>query len=154
MTPHGMVSIVGAGPGDPELITLRGLARIRAAEVLVHDRLVAPELIAEAPADAEVMFAGKARGIAALDQRAIEALLIDRARAGKRVVRLKGGDPYLFGRGGEEVVALVAAGIPVEVVPGLTSAIAAPASAGIPVTHRELSSSLTIVTGHEDPAKP
>jgi uroporphyrin-III C-methyltransferase len=154
MTPHGMVSIVGAGPGDPELITLRGLARIRAAEVLVHDRLVAPELIAEAPADAEVMFAGKARGIAALDQRAIEALLIGRARAGKRVVRLKGGDPYLFGRGGEEVVALVAAGIPVEVVPGLSSAIAAPASAGIPVTHRELSSSLTIVTGHEDPAKP
>ncbi len=154
MTVLGRVSIVGAGPGDPELITVRGLARIRAAEVLVYDRLVAPELIAEASAEAEMIFAGKAKGFAALEQREIEAVLIDRARAGKHVVRLKGGDPYVFGRGGEEVAALVAAGIPVEVVPGLTSAIAAPASAGIPVTHRELASSLTIVTGHENPAKP
>ncbi len=154
MTPVGSVSIVGAGPGDPELITVRGLARIRAAEVLVYDRLVAPELIAEAPANAELIFAGKAKGFAALEQREIEAVLIERARAGKRVVRLKGGDPYVFGRGGEEVAALVAGGIPVEIVPGLTSAIAAPASAGIPVTHRELASTLTIVTGHEDPAKP
>ena len=132
---------------------MRGLARVRGAEVLVYDRLVAPELIAEAPADAELVFAGKAKGYAALSQREIEAVLIERARAGKRVVRLKGGDPYVFGRGGEEVAALVAAGIPVEVVPGVTSAIAAPASAGIPVTYRELASSLTIVTGHEDPAK-
>lgn len=154
MTPLGSVSIVGAGPGDPELITVRGLARIRAAEVLVYDRLVDPALLTEAPARAERIFAGKARGFAALEQRQIEAVLIARARAGKRVVRLKGGDPYVFGRGGEEVAALVAAGIPVEVVPGLTSAISAPASAGIPVTHRELSSSLTIVTGHEDPKKP
>jgi uroporphyrin-III C-methyltransferase len=150
----GSVSIVGAGPGDPELITLRGLARIRAAEVVVYDRLVDPSLLAEASATAELIFAGKARGYAALDQRQIEAVLIDRASGGKRVVRLKGGDPYLFGRGGEEVTALVAAGIPVEIVPGVTSAIAVPASAGIPVTHRELASSLTIVTGHEDPAKP
>lgn len=150
----GSVSIVGAGPGDPELITVRGLARIRAAEVLVYDRLVDPGLLAEAPASAELIFAGKARGYAALDQRQIEAVLIDRASAGKRVVRLKGGDPYVFGRGGEEVAALVAAGIPVEIVPGISSAISVPASAGIPVTHRELSSSLTIVTGHEDPAKP
>jgi uroporphyrin-III C-methyltransferase len=150
----GSVSIVGAGPGDPELITLRGLARIRAAEVLVYDRLVDPSLVAEAPATAELIFAGKARGYAALDQRQIEAVLVDRATAGKRVVRLKGGDPYLFGRGGEEVAALVAAGIPVEIVPGVTSAISVPASAGIPVTHRELASSLTIVTGHEDPSKP
>jgi uroporphyrin-III C-methyltransferase len=149
----GKVSIVGAGPGDPELITMRGLARIRAADVLIYDRLVAPALVAEAPADAELIFAGKARGFAALDQSQIEALLIARAWAGKHVVRLKGGDPYVFGRGGEEVAALVVAGIPVEVVPGVSSALAAPASAGIPVTHRELSSSLTIVTGHEDPAK-
>jgi len=154
MNPMGRVTIVGAGPGDPELITVRGLARVRAADVLVYDRLVAPELIAEAPPPAERVFVGKARGFAALDQRGIEALLIARASAGKHVVRLKGGDPYLFGRGGEEAAALTAAGIPVEVVSGVSSALAAPASAGIPVTHREFSSSLTVVTGHEDPAKP
>jgi uroporphyrin-III C-methyltransferase len=154
MSAMGNVSIVGAGPGDPELITVRALARIRSAEVLVYDRLVDPALVAEAPPTAERVFAGKARGFAALEQHEIEALLIARALAGKRVVRLKGGDPYVFGRGGEEVASLVAAGIPVEVVPGVSSALAAPASAGIPVTHRELSSSLTIVTGHEDPTKP
>jgi uroporphyrin-III C-methyltransferase len=154
MTLIGSVSIVGAGPGDPELITVRGLARIRAAEVVVYDRLVDPGLLAEAPASAELIFAGKARGFAALEQWEIEAVLAARAMAGKRVVRLKGGDPYLFGRGGEEVATLTAAGIPVEVVPGITSAVAVPASAGIPVTHRELSSSLTVVTGHEDPTKP
>ena len=141
-------------PAIPELITVRGLARIRTADVLVYDRLVDPALVAEAPPAAERVFAGKARGFAALEQHEIEALLIARAFAGKHVVRLKGGDPYVFGRGGEEVATLVAAGIPVEVVPGVSSALAAPASAGIPVTHRELSSSLTIVTGHEDPTKP
>ncbi len=153
MSAIGRVSIVGAGPGDPELITVRGLARVRAADVLVYDRLVAPELIAEAPPGAERVFVGKARGFAALDQQGIEALLVARAAAGKHVVRLKGGDPYLFGRGGEEVAALAAAGIPVEVIPGISSVLAAPASAGIPVTHRAFASSLTIVTGHEDPAK-
>src|SRR5215212_3647839 len=153
-TARGRVSIVGAGPGDPELITVRALVRIRSAEVLVYDRLVDPALIDEAPPTAERVFAGKARGFAALEQHEIEALLIARAYAGKHVVRLKGGDPYVFGRGGEEVASLVAAGIAVEVVPGVSSALAVPASAGIPVTHRELSSSLTIVTGHEDPAKP
>jgi uroporphyrin-III C-methyltransferase len=153
-TARGRVSIVGAGPGDPELITVRALARIRTAEVLIYDRLVDPALVAEAPAAAERVFAGKARGFAALKQHEIEALLIAWALAGKHVVRLKGGDPYVFGRGGEEVASLVAAGIPVEVVPGVSSALAAPASAGIPVTHREFSSSLTIVTGHEDPKKP
>jgi uroporphyrin-III C-methyltransferase len=153
-TTRGRISIVGAGPGDPELITVRALVRIRSAEVLVYDRLVDPALIDEAPPTAERVFAGKARGFAALEQHEIEALLIARAYAGKHVVRLKGGDPYVFGRGGEEVASLVAAGIPVEVVPGVSSALAVPASAGIPVTHRELSSSLTIVTGHEDPAKP
>jgi uroporphyrin-III C-methyltransferase len=153
MIPRGRVSIVGAGPGDAELITVRGLARIRTANVLVFDRLVDPLLLGEAPLDAARIFAGKARGFAALDQQAINDLLIAGARAGKHVVRLKGGDPYVFGRGGEEVAALVAAGIPVEVVPGVTAATAVPANAGIPVTHRELASSLTIVTGHEDPAK-
>jgi uroporphyrin-III C-methyltransferase len=154
MNGMGSVSIVGAGPGDAELITVRGLARIRTADVLVYDRLVDPVLIAEAPPAAERVFAGKARGFAALEQDEIEALLIARARAGKHVVRLKGGDPYVFGRGGEEVATLVAAGIPVEVVPGVSSAVAVPAGAGIPVTHRDFSSSLTIVTGHEDPTKP
>jgi len=153
MTARGRVSIVGAGPGDPELITVRALNRLRQADVLVYDRLVDPRLVAEAPAKAERIFVGKAAGFAALDQRAIEALLIDRARAGAHVVRLKGGDPYLFGRGGEEVAALVAAAIPVEVVPGLSAALAVPAAAGIPVTHRELASTLTVVTGHEDPTK-
>src|SRR5215212_4165550 len=154
MNVTGRVSIVGAGPGDPELITVRALARIRTADVLIYDRLVDPALVAEAPPTVERVFAGKARGFAALEQHEIEALLIARAVAGKHVVRLKGGDPYVFGRGGEEVASLVAAGIQVEVVPGISSALAAPASAGIPVTHRELSSSLTIVTGHEDPTKP
>ena len=153
MSPVGSVSIVGAGPGDPELMTVRGLNRLRRADVVVYDRLVDPSLLDEAPPTAELVFAGKARGFVALDQRAIEALLIARAQAGKQVVRLKGGDPYVFGRGGEEVAALVAAGIPVEVVPGVTAATAVPASAGIPVTHRDWSSSLTIVTGHEDPTK-
>ena len=149
MSGRGMVSIVGAGPGDPELVTVRGLRRIRAAEVLVYDRLVSPELVAEAPAGTELVFAGKAAGFSALSQRQIEQVLIDRGRTGRRVVRLKGGDPFVFGRGGEEVATLVAHGIPVEVVPGLTSATSVPASAGIPATYRGLSSSLTIVTGHE-----
>ncbi|HEU0113544.1 MAG TPA: uroporphyrinogen-III C-methyltransferase [Thermomicrobiales bacterium] len=153
MTGIGLVSLVGAGPGDPELITVRGLARLRAADTVVYDRLVDPRLVAEAPAAAERIFVGKAAGYAALAQADIEALLIARARAGRRVVRLKGGDPFVFGRGGEEVEALVAAGVPVEVVPGVTSAFAAPASAGIPVTHRGLASAVTIVTGHDAPDK-
>ena len=150
---HGMVALVGAGPGDPELITVRGLKRIQSAEVIVYDRLVSPALVAEAPLDAERIFVGKSPGKSVFDQRAIEALLIDRARRGLRVVRLKGGDPFVFGRGGEEMAALIDAGIAVEIVPGVTSAIAAPASAGIPVTHRELASSVTLVTAHEDPSK-
>lgn len=154
MRSRGTVSLVGAGPGDPELITLRGLRRLRSADVVVYDRLIDPRLLEEVPAEAERVFVGKARGLATLDQRAIEAVMIERARAGKRVVRLKGGDPFVFGRGGEEVEALAAAGITWEVVPGITSAVAVPAGAGIPVTHRELSSTITIVTGHEDPRKP
>lgn len=150
----GTVALIGAGPGDPELLTVRGLQRLREADVVVYDRLIHPRLLAEVPLRAERIFVGKASGFAALDQRAIETLLIDRARAGLRVVRLKGGDPFVFGRGGEEVEALSTAGVPWEVVPGITSAVAVPASAGIPVTHRELSSAVTIVTGHEDPEKP
>jgi uroporphyrin-III C-methyltransferase len=153
VTEWGMVSIVGAGPGDPELITVRGLSRLRAADVVVYDRLVNPHLLDEGPPLAERVFAGKVPGFAMLDQRAIEAVLIDRARAGKRVVRLKGGDPFVFGRGGEEVEALIAAGVACEVVPGVTSATAVPAMAGIPVTHRAMASSVTIVTAHEDPRK-
>ena len=153
MTQWGFVSIVGAGPGDPELITVRGLARLRAADVVVFDRLVDPRLVAEVPAGAERVFVGKACGRASIDQRTIEAILVDRAREGKRVVRLKGGDPFVFGRGGEEVEALVSSGVAFEVVPGVTSATAVPALAGIPVTHRGLASSVTIVTAHEDPRK-
>lgn len=154
MTGPGRVYLVGAGPGDPELITVRGLRALRRAGVLVYDRLVGPGLLQETPASAERIFAGKAPGFAALSQRAIEDILIDRARRGRTVVRLKGGDPFLFGRGGEEVEALVRAGIPYEVIPGVSSALAAPAAAGIPVTHRGLAPSVTVVTGHEDPAKP
>jgi uroporphyrin-III C-methyltransferase len=151
--PRGNVSIVGAGPGDPELITVRGLRRLRRADVIVYDRLVHPDLLEEALPGAERIYVGKARGAAALDQCDIEALLVTHARAGKQVVRLKGGDPFVFGRGGEEVEALAAAGIAHEVIPGITSAVAVPGGAGIPVTHRRLASMVTVVTGHEDPSR-
>lgn len=153
MSGLGSVAIVGAGPGDPELITVRGLNRLRACEVVVYDRLVSPELLEAAPGWARRIYAGKEPGGPAHDQREIEALLIHEARAGRRVVRLKGGDPFVFGRGGEEALALIAAGIPVELVPGVSSATAVPALAGIPVTQRGLASAVTIVTAHEDPAK-
>jgi uroporphyrin-III C-methyltransferase len=149
----GSVALVGAGPGDPDLITVKGLRRIQECDVVVYDRLIDPRILEEAPPAAERVFAGKAAGFFAMTQRAIELVLIERALAGLQVVRLKGGDPFVFGRGGEEMEALVAAGIPVEVISGVTSAIGVPASAGVPVTHRELSSTLTIVSGHEDPAK-
>lgn len=149
----GLVSLVGAGPGDPELITVRGLRRLRAAEVVVYDRLIHPDILHEVPPEAERVFAGKAAGFVALSQEAIERVLVDRGRAGKRVVRLKGGDPFVFGRGAEEIEALEVAGVPWEVVPGITSAVAVPAAGGIPVTHRSFSSHFTVVTGHEDPDK-
>lgn len=145
--------LVGAGPGDPGLITVAGLARLRAAEVVVYDALANPVLLAEAPADAERIDVGKRAKQHKLSQDGINALLLEKAQAGKLVVRLKGGDPYLFGRGAEEAVFLGRHGIPCEVLPGITSGLAAPAAAGIPVTHRELASTVTLVTGHEDPTK-
>jgi uroporphyrinogen III methyltransferase/synthase len=147
------VYLVGAGPGDPGLITRRGAELLGRAEVVVYDRLADPSLLDLAPASAERVNVGKAPGNVEMDQDGINAVLVDRGAAGKLVVRLKGGDPFVFGRGGEEAEALAAAGVPFEVVPGITSAIAAPAYAGIPVTHRGLSTHFTVVTGHEDPAK-
>ncbi len=149
----GFVSLVGAGPGDPGLITVKGLQRLREAEVVVYDRLANEDLLQEAPNSALLIFAGKQPGSHALSQRQINDLLVQHGQAGRRVVRLKGGDPFVFGRGGEEAEALVDAGIRYEVVPGVTSAIAAPAYAGIPVTHRDLTTAFTVVTGHEDPEK-
>jgi uroporphyrin-III C-methyltransferase len=144
---------VGAGPGDPELITIRAVRCLQQAEVVVYDRLIDPRVLDHAPAWARRIFVGKAAGRASMSQRDIEEVLIEHALDGRYVVRLKGGDPFLFGRGGEEVEALAAAGISYEVVPGVSSALAVPASAGIPVTHRRLASSLTVITGHEDPEK-
>lgn len=145
----GTVYLVGAGPGAPELLTVRGLELIRAADVIVYDRLVSPALLEEARGDAQRIFAGKSAGYHSLPQEEINAVLIKEARAGRRVVRLKGGDPFVFGRGGEEAVALAEAGVPFEIVPGVSSAIAVPAYAGIPLTHRSLSSSFIVMTGHE-----
>jgi uroporphyrinogen III methyltransferase/synthase len=153
MTTPGRVYLVGAGPGDPGLITVRGLEAIRRADVIVHDRLVNPALLDAAPASARRIFAGKHAGAHCLPQERINALLVEHARLGRIVVRLKGGDPFVFGRGGEEALALAAAGIPFEIVPGVSAAVAVPAYAGIPVTHRGLGSSLAVVTGHEDPDK-
>ncbi len=147
---NGFVVLVGAGPGDPGLMTVRGLAALRRAEVVVYDRLVDPQLLEEAPAAALRIFVGKASGAHTRPQGEINALLVAQARRGRRVVRLKGGDPYVFGRGGEEAEALAAAGISFEIVPGVSSAVAAPAAAGIPLTHRAVASSFAVVTGHED----
>jgi uroporphyrin-III C-methyltransferase len=150
----GCVALVGAGPGDPELMTVRGLALLRRADVVVYDRLVDPRLLDEAPLDAQRIFVGKASGAHVVPQARINALLIAHARRGRRVVRLKGGDPFVFGRGGEEADALATAGIPFEIVPGVSAAVAVPAYAGIPVTHRGTASSFAVVTGHEDETKP
>ncbi|HEY1852336.1 MAG TPA: uroporphyrinogen-III C-methyltransferase, partial [Candidatus Binataceae bacterium] len=151
---EGRVFLVGAGPGSPDLITMRGADVMRRADVVVYDALVSPEVLRLAPASAERIFAGKKGGEErSTDQSEINRILIEHARAGRRVVRLKGGDPFIFGRGGEEAEALAAAGIAFEVVPGVTSAIAAPAFAGIPLTHRDRGSFVTFVTGHQDSAR-
>ena len=152
--PLGHVWLIGAGPGDPGWITAAGLEAVRRAEVVVYDRLAPPELLGEAPAEALLLNAGKEPTRHSMTQEGINACLVEHGRAGKRVVRLKGGDPFVFGRGGEEAVALSEAGVPCSVVPGITSAIAGLAAAGIPITHRGVAVSFAVVTGHEDPTKP
>ena len=147
---QGIVYLLGAGPGDPGLMTVRGRELVEAAEVLVYDALSSAELLNWAPAACERIFVGKRASRHALPQEEINALLVKLGRAGKKVVRLKGGDPYVFGRGGEEADALHEAGVPFEVIPGITSAIAGPAYAGIPVTHRKYCTQFTVFTGHED----
>lgn len=149
----GRVYLVGAGPGSLDLVTLRARELVGIAEVLVYDYLCNPAMLRWTRSGAETVYAGKSASAHTLTQDEINALLVDRAQKGKLVVRLKGGDPYVFGRGGEEALELVKAKIPFEVVPGVTSAIAAPSYAGIPVTHRGLASSVTFITGHEDPTK-
>ncbi len=153
MNVKGIVYLVGAGPGDPELLTLKGKRLLGAAEVVVFDRLVDARTLALARPDAELIDVGKVPGDPKNRQEDITAILIDRAKAGKTVVRLKGGDPFIFGRGGEEALGLAADGLPFEIVPAPSSAVVAPAYAGIPVTHRGLASSVTFVTGNEDPDK-
>lgn len=150
----GKVYLVGAGPGDPGLLTLRGKECLEQADVVLYDYLANPALLAHVPDHAERVYVGRRGKGKYPEQESINRLLIERAGAGNVVVRLKGGDPFVFGRGGEEAEALASAGVEFEVVPGVTAAVAVPAYAGIPVTHRTLASTLTIVTGHEDPEKP
>jgi uroporphyrinogen III methyltransferase / synthase len=150
----GTVYLVGAGPGDPGLLTVRAAELIARADVILHDRLIPAGVLEAARPDAEIVFVGKQGGGAQVSQEETNRLLLDRAQAGKDVVRLKGGDPFVFGRGGEEALLCLEAGVPFEVVPGVTAGVAAPAYAGIPVTHRDLASAVAFVTGHEDPEKP
>ncbi len=149
----GKVFLVGAGPGDPGLITVKGADCIARADVVVYDYLASPTLLAHANPDAEMIYVGKKGGDHTLPQEGINALIVEKAKQGNVVARLKGGDPFIFGRGGEEAEVLVAAGIPFEVVPGVTAAIGASAYAGIPLTHRDYTSNVAFVTGHEDPTK-
>ncbi len=151
---EGRVFLVGAGPGDPGLLTLRAAEVLRGADVLLYDALASDAIVALARPSCERIFVGKRGGNHAMTQGEIEVLAIAKAREGRRVARLKGGDPFVFGRGGEEAEALHAAGIAFEIVPGISSALAVPAYAGIPVTHREHAASFTVLTGHEDPSKP
>ena len=150
----GKAYLIGAGPGSPDLITVKGLRLIRSADVVLYDRLIPQELLTEARTDAELIFVGKRSGHHPMPQPQITALLLDKVWAGKQVARLKGGDPFVFGRGGEEAIALAEAGLPFEVVPGISSAIAAPGYAGVPVTQKGVSAAFGIVAGHETPDKP
>ena len=145
----GKVYLVGAGPGDPGLMTVRGLQLLRSAQVVIYDQLVNPALLEEVSVDAKRLFVGKQAGRHCIAQSEINSVLIKYAQRGSEVVRLKGGDPFVFGRGGEEAEALADAGIPFEIVPGVSSAVAVPAYAGIPLTHRNYASSFAVVTGHE-----
>ena len=150
----GTVFLVGAGPGDPDLITVKGVDCIKKADVVVYDYLASPELLSHAAADAELIYVGKKGGDHTLPQEGINVLIVEKAKAGMNVARLKGGDPFIFGRGGEEAEVLAAAGVPFEIVPGVTAAIGASAYAGIPLTHRDYTSNVAFITGHEDPTKP
>ncbi|HTD33656.1 MAG TPA: uroporphyrinogen-III C-methyltransferase, partial [Candidatus Elarobacter sp.] len=149
----GKVWLVGAGPGDPGLLTLKGARALAQCDTLVFDYLASQAIVSLAPPDCEKIYVGKKAGQHTLSQDEITALIVRLGREGKNVVRLKGGDVFVFARGGEEAQALAEAGVPFEIVPGITSAIAAPAYAGIPVTHRDHNTSFTIATGHEDPTK-
>lgn len=149
----GKAWLVGAGPGRADLITVRGLRALQAADVIIYDRLIGRELLDEARSGAELIFAGKRPDHHTLRQEEINRLLVERVRAGQQVVRLKGGDPFVFGRGGEEALALAAAGLPYEIVPGVSSALAVPAYAGVPVTQRNLATSFAVITGHEAAGK-
>lgn len=153
MKGKGIVYLVGAGPGDAGLMTLRGAELLGRADVVVYDALVNRDLLRLAPPGAELIYAGKRSGIHVIPQDELNRLLVDKARGGKTVVRLKGGDPYVFGRGGEEAEVLAAGGVPFEVVPGISSSVAGPNYAGIPLTHRDHCSSFSVITGHEDPTK-
>ncbi|EFC79799.1 uroporphyrinogen-III C-methyltransferase [Parafrankia sp. EUN1f] len=150
----GWVALIGGGPGPSDLITLRGLRLLRRADVVVVDRLAPRDLLDELAPTVEIVDAGKAPHGHNLTQEQINDLIVDRARRGLGVVRLKGGDPFVFGRGGEEALACAAAGVPCEVVPGVTSAVAVPALAGIPITHRGITQDVAIVSGHIDPSHP
>ncbi|BCL81190.1 uroporphyrin-III C-methyltransferase [Ktedonobacteria bacterium brp13] len=145
----GRVYLIGAGPGDPDLITVKGLRLLKGADVILYDRLISTELLKAARTDAQLIYVGKGDGHHTMPQEEINAAIISHAQRGLTVVRLKGGDPFVFGRGGEEAETLIEHGIPFEIVPGITSAIAVPAYAGIPVTHRNHTTSFTVVTGHE-----
>jgi len=150
---NGTVYLVGAGPGDPGLITVRASELLKNADVLVYDNLIPSELLQQAREDAQLIYVGKSHGKHTLPQEQINAVLIEHAQLEYSVVRLKGGDPFVFGRGGEEALALAEACIPFEIVPGVTAAVAAAAYAGIPITHREVASSACLITGHESPDK-
>ena len=149
----GKVYLVGAGPGDPDLITRKGLRLLQQADVVIYDRLIPPSLLEDTRPDAELIYVGKEPTRHRLSQERINQLLVDRALQGHCVARLKGGDPFIFGRGGEEALACREYGIPFEIVPGVSSSYAAPAYAGIPLTHRHISSAFTVITGHESPDK-
>src|SRR5580692_2671884 len=153
MQPTGIVYLVGAGPGDPGLLTLRAAELLGRADVVVYDALVNKDLLRLAPKTAEIIYTGKRSKDHAVPQDELNNLLVAKAREGKTVVRLKGGDPYIFGRGGEEAAQLAASKIAFEVVPGISSTVAAPNYAGIPITHRDHCSTYTVITGHEDPDK-